>query len=56
MIAWSQLEGLAARLRRMPAPITEAWSEPLWHQSWVFLAVLACFLAEWGWRRMRGLP
>ncbi len=56
VIPWTSLGSLAAKLARMPAPITEDISEPLWQQGWVFLAVLACFLAEWGWRRWKGLP
>jgi len=34
----------------------ETVSEPIWNQGPVFLAVLACFLTEWGWRRWKGLP
>jgi hypothetical protein len=56
VIPWTSLGSLAAKLARMPAPITEDISEPLWQQGWVFLAVLACFLSEWGWRRWKGLP
>ncbi len=56
VIAWSQLNDLATLLPKRAAPISETSSEPLWHQSWVFLAVLACFLSEWAWRRWRGLP
>jgi uncharacterized membrane protein len=56
VIPWTDLGSLAAKLARMPAPITEDISEPLWQQGWVFLAVLACFLSEWGWRRWKGLP
>jgi uncharacterized membrane protein len=56
VIPWTGLGSLAAKLARMPAPITEDISEPLWQQGWVFLAVLACFLSEWGWRRWKGLP
>ena len=52
----ADLGALAERLVRAPAPITETWSRPLWHNPWVFAAVLGCFVAEWGWRRWRGLP
>ena len=37
------------------APITESYQTPLWHQPLVFLFALACFVAEWGLRRRRGL-
>ncbi len=56
IIDWAQLDQLAKILPNRYAPITEEQTEPLWHQSGVFLAVLLCFLAEWGWRRWKGLP
>ena len=56
VVPWSGLASLAAKLGRAPAPISEDFSQPLWQQGWVFLAVLACFLSEWGWRRWKGLP
>ena len=49
------LEAFAASLPNKKAPITETWSSPLWHQAGVFLFALACFVAEWGLRRWRGL-
>lgn len=53
------LDDLAKFVRRLPehrAPVTEAWSEPLWHKPAVFLFVLVCFVSEWGIRRWKGLP
>lgn len=38
------------------APITETTADPLWSRSPVFLFVLACFMADWGLRRWKGLP
>jgi len=35
--------------------ITEPYTQPAWHQSWVFLAVLGCLGAEWALRRWKGL-
>lgn len=55
VIAPSQLEGFAASLPNRQAPIQESWSFPLWHQPAVFLLALACFIAEWGLRRWKGL-
>jgi uncharacterized membrane protein len=49
---------LAAFARGLPnrkAPVTETWTSPLWHRTGVFLFALACFVAEWGLRRWRGL-
>ncbi len=56
VIAQSDLERFAERLPRRAAPLMESRAWPLWQQSWVLLAVLACFLAEWFLRRKRGLP
>lgn len=56
MIAPSELEKFAERLPKRAAPIMESHAWPLWQQSWVLLAVLGCFLAEWFLRRRRGLP
>lgn len=53
------LDDLAKFVRSLPehrAPVTEAWSEPLWHKPAVFLFVLLCFVTEWGIRRWKGLP
>ena len=50
------LGSFASRLPSLKAPVTEAWTIPLWHQPVVFLFALLCFIAEWGLRRRRGLP
>jgi uncharacterized membrane protein len=53
------MEDLRKFVRSLPhraAPITETASEPLWRQPAVFLFALACFLADWGIRRWKGLP
>jgi hypothetical protein len=49
------LEKFAKSLPNRKAPITESWTSPLWHQAGVFLFALACFVAEWGLRRWKGL-
>lgn len=49
---------LDAFVRDLPArnvPVTESWTRPLWHTPAVFLFALACFMAEWGLRRWKGL-
>jgi uncharacterized membrane protein len=51
--------GLDALVRGLPlrqAPVMEAWTAPAWHTPWWFLLAIACFLAEWGLRRWKGLP
>ncbi len=50
------LAGLADTIARAPAPITESRSLPLWHNGIVFILMLGCWTAEWGWRRWKGLP
>lgn len=50
------LDEFAASLSTRDAPITERWTWPFWHQEWVFALVIACFIGEWGLRRMKGLP
>lgn len=52
----SALSQFARSLPQRRAPITETWTQPLWHRPAVFLFALACFAAEWGLRRRRGLP
>jgi len=55
MITADKLNEFARNLPRKSAPITENWTTPFWHQPLVFLFALACFVAEWGVRRMKGL-
>ena len=56
LLNFADLDGLAAKLTRAPAPITETHARSLWHNGFIFALVLACFLTEWGWRRWKGLP
>ena len=55
VIPAARLEAFAKGLPNRKAPVTENWTSPLWHQAGVFLFALACFIAEWGLRRSRGL-
>jgi hypothetical protein len=55
IVALDQLDEFVERLPRRTAPITESWAFPLWHQPAVFIFALACFVAEWGIRRWKGL-
>ncbi len=55
VLSWSELDDLGEELAKQPAPVMEAWSYPLWHNGWLFLAALGCFLGEWALRRKRGL-
>jgi len=51
----AKLDSFVASLSSRPAPITEPWTSPLWHQPLYFLVAIACLLAEWGLRRVNGL-
>ncbi len=54
-ISTDELDDLARRLPFERAPLTEAWTTPLWHQSWVLLLIVGCLVGEWALRRRGGL-
>jgi hypothetical protein len=56
VLTMAALKDFARRLPEKRAPITETWSDPLWHKPVVLLFVIGCFAAEWGIRRWKGLP
>jgi uncharacterized membrane protein len=56
VVTMAELRNFVRRLPERRAPITESWSDPLWNKPVVFLFVIACFGAEWGIRRWKGLP
>ena len=45
------LDGFSA-----PVPITESRATSLWHNGLIFGLILGCWIAEWAWRRWKGLP
>ena len=51
----NRLEDFIDSLQEKKAPIIETYSYPLWHTPLIFLAALACFIVEWGFRRWKGL-
>jgi uncharacterized membrane protein len=55
MVRADRLEEFAKSLPSRKAPIVESWTYPAWHQPLVLLFALACFSAEWGLRRWKGL-
>ena len=55
LVTPEKLAGFVGSLKNRPAPVLDTVSKPIWDQPIVFLFALACFLAEWGLRRMRGL-
>lgn len=56
VVPLNELDTFVDELARSDAPLVEVWSWPLWHQWWVFLAVVFCFVADWTIRRRLGLP
>lgn len=56
VVAAADLEKFVRQLPERRTPIMETWTRPLWHKPAVLLFVLACFVAEWGLRRWKGLP
>ncbi len=54
-LEWNDLSNVKNLFEQRSAPVTELWSYPIWHNGWLFLAALACLLAEWALRRKRGL-
>ena len=55
VISANDLGAFAEKLPNRAAPVAESQTIPLWHQPLVFLLALACFAAEWGLRRWKGL-
>ncbi len=56
VVSANNLERFAKSLPNRKAPVMENASIPLWHTPAMFLFALACFVAEWGVRRWKGLP
>jgi uncharacterized membrane protein len=56
VLTLDRLRDFVRQLPQRQAPIMEAWSKPLWQEPAVYLFALACFVAEWGIRRWKGLP
>ena len=55
VLAPDRLEAFARELPAKRAPVTENWTEPLWHTPVMLLFALGCFVGEWGLRRWKGL-
>jgi uncharacterized membrane protein len=56
IITPSAVERFVKGLPNRKAPVMESAALPLWHTPAMFLFALACFVAEWGVRRWKGLP
>jgi hypothetical protein len=55
VISLDRLDRFARDLPHHEVPVMESWTYPAWHRAGVFLFALACFAAEWGARRWKGL-
>jgi uncharacterized membrane protein len=55
VVALADLEKFVRKLPERRSPVMETWSYPLWHTPAVLLFALACFVAEWGLRRWKGM-
>jgi len=56
LVPLADLEKFVRKLPERRSPVMETWSQPLWHKPLVLLFALACFVAEWGLRRWKGMP
>ena len=56
VIPLNRLETFVRSLPNRKAPLTEAYTVPLWHQPWMLASIIGCLCAEWGLRRWKGLP
>ncbi len=56
VVAMSELDSFVDDLAHSDAPLVEVWSWPIWHQWWVFVAAIGCFVTDWTLRRRMGLP
>ena len=55
-VALADIDSFVGTLAKTDAPLVEVWSWPIWHQWWVFLIALVCFVTDWMMRRRTGLP
>jgi hypothetical protein len=56
VIEGKDMDSFVASLPSRKVPITEPWTSPLWHHPLYFLLAIILLLAEWGLRRVNGLP
>ncbi|APZ95777.1 putative membrane protein [Fuerstiella marisgermanici] len=56
VVSIDDLDSFVDDLSHTDAPLVEVWSWPMWHQWWVFVAAVGCFVTDWTLRRRQGLP
>jgi hypothetical protein len=55
VLRWEELDAFVENVPSDQVPVREKRVFPLWHQSWVIVAAIACLCLEWGWRRRYGM-
>jgi uncharacterized membrane protein len=56
IVAMADLDKFVHKLPEKRSPVMETWSKPLWHTPLILGFAVACFVAEWGIRRWKGMP
>lgn len=56
VIPMDKLDDFVDSLPSRKVPITETRIEPWWHRPWLVMLAIGCLCAEWGLRRLKGLP
>jgi uncharacterized membrane protein len=56
IVLGENLAQFARGVAHRTAPVMEPWTQPLWHTPAMFGFALSCLLAEWGIRRLKGMP
>lgn len=56
LVELGAIDSLVDSLPTRQAPLSEAYTSPLWHQPWVLALIIGCLCGEWSLRRWRGLP
>lgn len=51
-----ELDSFVRSLPTRQAPLTEAYTTPLWHQPGILFLIISCLCGEWALRRWKGLP
>ena len=56
VVSLDRLDQFVRTLPHREAPLTEAYTVPLWHQPWMLGLIVACLCGEGGLRRWKGMP
>ena len=56
VVSLDRLDQFVRTLPHREAPLTEAYTVPLWHQPWMLGLIVVFLCSEWGLRRWKGMP